>query len=78
MTRREEHDKPEPTHQYAQDNPAETLDALERQVLGHRPEDVRNAHDTTEQNSAPAYEQDLGTDDLAGSGAAQPPEEPPS
>lgn len=60
-------------------NPAETLDALEREVLGAHPEDLHDVHDDAEQAGATTHGQDLDTEDLAGvEGRSTPPAEPPA
>jgi hypothetical protein len=63
----------------AHTDPAGTVDALERKVLGAHPEDLRDVHDETEPNATPAHDQDLDTEDLAGvEGRSAPPPEPPA
>jgi hypothetical protein len=60
-------------------NPAETLDALERRVLGAHPEDVRDVHDDSRHADAATPGQDLDSEDLAGvEGHDTPPTEPPA
>ena len=76
------HDLPSATaaEEEARSKPAETLDRLEREVLGERPEDGRYAHDATEHATAPAHTQDLdepGEEEGSVDGST-PPSEPPS
>ena len=62
----------------ARARPAETLDDLERRVLGARPEDLRQAHDPTEHTNIAEHDQDLDLQDLPGTeGDNAPPAEPP-
>ncbi len=64
----------------ARSKPAETLDRLEYEVLGERPEDRREAHDVTEHATAPAHTQDLdepGEQEGSADGS-MPPSEPSS
>ncbi|GDY30098.1 hypothetical protein [Gandjariella thermophila] len=60
-------------------DPAETLDALERRVLGAHPEDLHDVHDDAEHADAATHGQDLDPEDLAGvDGRATPQAEPPA
>jgi hypothetical protein len=74
----EEHSTPSAEGRPPQDAPAETVDALERKILGTHPEDVRRAHDETEHTDAAEHDQDIETTDLPGvAGRDAPPAEPP-
>ena len=60
------------TSEEAQVHPAETVDALERKVLGEQAEQRRHEDDT----DAPAYDQDVDEEELTRGSDSGAPQEP--